>query len=159
MNSSSHFNNSFSADNIISIDSNTSLSDNIKYIKVYENETFNIDNHDNNDDNDDDNLSQFSGFTYNKDFEDNDDDKLEQNLGSNTLSDLDSELDFMFDYDIIYDSKNNKHINDCNYHFLSEIKSKIMNKIKLNEKDLLDILYSSEATKFEIIQVFNILIV
>lgn len=155
MNSSSHFNNSFSVDNIISIDSNTSLSDNIKYITVYENNTFNIDNHD---DNDDDNLSQFSGFTYNKDFEDNDDDKLEQNLTSNTFSDLDSELDFMFDYDIIYDSKNNKHINECNYDFLSEIKSKIMNKIKLNEKDLLDILYSSEATKFEIIKLFNILI-
>jgi len=83
-----HYNNSFSDNNIISIDSNSSLNDNIKYIKVYENSLKNIKNSvlssfdslHNDDEDDEDNLSQFSGFSYVTDFEDCEKDDLEENL-------------------------------------------------------------------------------
>ena len=159
MSGSNHFNNSFSGSNIMSIDSNSSLNDNnIKYIKICEDNNFNCIKNEVFDIDEEDNLSQFSGFSYNKDYDqDHDHDKLEQTLVSNELSDLgsdlDSELDFMFDYDIIYNFK------DCNIvendYFLSEIKSKIKNKIRLNKKDLLHVQYSSEGSKFELIKLFN----
>jgi len=166
MNRSDHFNNSFSDNNIISIDSNgtSSLNDNTKYIKVYEsnltcikNEVFDIDVHNNNDDN----LSQFSGFTFNKDFKDNDnnDDRFEQNLDLDVLSDLDSELDFIFEYDnIIYRHENIEDGNYCSYDYFNEIKIKITNKNKLNKKDLLHIQHATQERKFEIIKLFNSLI-
>jgi len=169
MSTPNHYNNSFSDNNIISIDSNSSLNDNIKYIKVYEGD-FNyikneiIDNNfynhhddddDDNDDNDDneDNLSQFSGFSYITDFEDCDKDKLEENLGYKTFSDLDTEFDFLFEYDIIHNHENN---NKTNSEYLCKIKNKIMNKIKLSAKELLYIQYANETTKFEIIKLFNL---
>jgi hypothetical protein len=159
MSITNHYNNSFSDSNIISIDSNSSLNDNMKYIKVYEGD-FNyikneiIDSNFYNDDhnNDEDNLSQFSGFSYITDFEDYDKDKLEENLGCKTFSDLDSDFDFMFDYDIIY---NPEHNNKTDTNYLSEIKNKIMNKVKLNKTELLHIQYADETTKFEIIKLFN----
>jgi len=146
MSVSNHFNNSFSESNIMSIDSSNSLNDdnNLNYIK---NETFDID--------EEDNLSQFSGFTYNRDYDNNNnDDILEQNLVSNELSDLDSELDFIFDYDIIYNlENNNKNVSND---YLTSIKNKIINKIKLNKTDLMHIQYSNEGTKFELIKLFNL---
>ena len=170
MNEIKHFNNSFSDTNIISIDSNTSGNEaNIKYIKVPEssfncikndNDNFDdIDDVDDVDDDDDDKLSQFSGFSYYKDYEYYDNDVLEQNLevktfypdtGSDLGSELDSELDFKFDFDIVYNSENNYQLNS-----LTEIKTKIANKIKLSKKDLLHIQYSDEGTKFELIKLFN----
>jgi len=156
-----HYNNSFSDNNIISIDSNTSLNDNIKYIKVYENSLKNIKNSvlssfdslHNDDDDDEDNLSQFSGFSYVTDFEDCEKDDLEENLGCKTFSDLDSEFDFLFEYDIIHNHENN---NKTDSEYLCEIKNKIMNKIKLNAKELLYIQHANEKIKFEIIKLFNV---
>lgn len=176
MNEIKHFNNSFSDTNIISIDSNTSSNEsNIKYIKVHEssfncinNDNLDIENDngdnddaddDNDNDNDEDKLSQFSGFSYYKDYEYYDNDVLEQNLEVKTCyadtwsdleSELDSELDFKFDFDIVYNTENNYQLDS-----LIEIKKKIANKIKLNKKDLLHIQYSDEGTKFELIKLFN----
>jgi hypothetical protein len=148
MSVSNHFNNSSGENNIMTIDSSNSLNDdnNLNYIK---NETFDID--------EEDNLSQFSGFTYNRDYDNdnnNHDDILEQNLVSNELSDLDSELDFMFDYDIICNlESNNKNVSND---YLTSIKNKIIHKIKLNKTDLMHIQYSNEGTKFELIKLFNL---
>ena len=112
MNELNHFNNSFSDSNIISIDSNTSINEpNIEYVKVPES-YFNCIKNEVvvNDYDDDDKLSQFSGFSYCKDYEYYDNDVLEHNLdvktcyddtGSDIGSDLDSDLDFKFDFDII----------------------------------------------------------
>lgn len=155
----SHFNNSFTESNIVNVDSNSSLNENhIKYIKVRE------DNHKKLDE--EDKLSQFSGFSYNKDLQhgdgchsynynyDVDSDILEQNIDADMQSvvdsDLDSDLDFIFDYDIIYNHENNNDVDN-----LIEIKSKIVNKIKLNNNDLTRIQYTNEGTKFEIIKLFN----
>ena len=152
MSAAYHFNNSFIESNIMSIDSNNSLNDNnLNYMK---NEMFDID--------EEDNLSQFSGFSYNREYDNNnddDDDILEQNFVSNelsvTVSVLDSDLDFMFDYDIVYNTKiDNKNVVNNDY-VLSEIKYKIKNKIKLTKTDLFHIQYSSEGSKFEIIKLFN----
>jgi hypothetical protein len=162
MNEIKHFNNSFSDTNIISLDSNTSINEtNIKYIKVPES-SFNCIKNDNdniNIDDEEDKLSQFSGFSYCKDYEYYDNDVLEQNLefkthyadtGSDLESELDSELDFKFDFDIVYNTENNYQLNS-----LIEIKTKIASKIKLNKEDLLHIQYSNEGTKFELIKLFN----
>ena len=155
-----HYNNSFSDNNIISIDSNSSLNDNIKYIKVYENSLKNIKNSvlssfDSLHNDDEDNLSQFSGFSYinDIDIENQENDKLEENLVCKNSSDLDSELDFMFEYDTICSNIKSKQIHDDIY--LIGIKNKIINKIKLNDKDLLHIQHANEKTKFEIIKLFS----
>jgi hypothetical protein len=155
-----HYNNSFSDNNIISIDSNSSLNDNIKYIKVYENSLKNIKNSvlssfDSLHNDDEDNLSQFSGFSYinDIDIENQENDKLEENLVCKNSSDLDSELDFMFEYDTICSNIKSKQIHDDIY--LIGIKNKVINKIKLNDKDLLHIQYANETTKFEIIKLFS----
>ena len=152
-----HFNNSFTESNIVSIDSNSSLNENhVKYIKVREDCHIKID--------EEDKLSQFSGFSYNKDFQhgdggysynyDNDSDILEQNIDTDMQSeldsDLDSDLDFIFDFDIIYNPENNSDLNN-----LIEIKSKIVNKIKLNKSDLTRIQDANDDVKFEIIKLFN----
>lgn len=162
MSTSNHFNNSFSGSNITSIDSNNSLNDNnIKYSKICEDNNFNcIKNEVFDIDEEEDNLSQFSGFSYNKNYDPHHDhDKLEQTLVSNELSglgsDLDSDLDFMFDYDIIYNIEQNSKFD----YIISEIKHKVKNKIKLDKKDLMYIQYFSEGSKFEIIKIFNSLII
>jgi hypothetical protein len=157
-----HYNNSFSDNNILSIDSNSSLNDNIKYIKVYENSLKNIKNSvlssfDSLHNDDEDNLSQFSGFSYinDIDIENQENDKLEENLVCKNSSDLDSELDFMFEYDTIYSNSKSKSKQIYDDIYLIGIKNKIMNKIKLNDKDLLHIQHTNETTKFEIIKLFS----
>jgi hypothetical protein len=65
-------------------------------------------------------------------------------------SDLDSDLDFMFDFDIIYNPENNNDMNN-----FIEIKTKIVNKIKLNKDDLTRIHHANDIVKFEIIKWFN----
>ena len=152
-----HYNNIFSDNNIVSLDSNNSLNDTIKYVKAYENSLKNIKNSvlssfDSLHNDDEDKLSQFSGFSYVKDFEDYDKDKLEENLICKNSYDLVSELDFLFEFDTIYNPEDN---NKTDTYYLSEIKNKIVNKIKLNDKDLLHIQYANETTKFEIIKLFS----
>lgn len=157
-----HYNNSFSDSNIVSIDSNNSLNDNIKYIKAYENSLNNIKNSvlssfDSLHNDDEDNLSQFSGFSYINDIdvENEENDKLEENLVCKNSSDLDTELDFIFDCDTIYSNSKSKSKQIYDDVYLSEIKNKIVNKIKLNDKDLLHIRYANETTKFVIIKLFS----
>jgi hypothetical protein len=136
--------------NIISIDSNTSLNDNIDEnnssfkitqkngeIEMTVNEPY-ID-YDNPNDNDNDNLSEFSQYR-DHDFESDDD--LE--------SSLDSTLEFIFDFDIIYKPENNIEMLEN-----IEIKSKIVNRIKLTALDLQNIKKLDDNEKFELIKLFN----
>jgi len=136
--------------NIISIDSNTSLNDNIdennSYFKITQkngeiemtvNEPY-ID-YDNPNDNDNDNLSEFSQYR-DHDFESDDD--LE--------SSLDSTLEFIFDFDIIYKPENSIEMLEN-----IEIKSKIVNRIKLTALDLQNIKKLDDNEKFELIKLFN----
>lgn len=145
--------------NIISIDSNTSLNDcideNNSYLKVTQkngeiemiiNEPYidynnpnNDNNNDNDDNNDNDELSEFSQYR-DHDFESDDD--LE--------SSLDSTLEFIFDFDIIYKPDNNIEMLE-----LIEIKSKIVNRIKLNALDLQYIKKLNDNEKFDLIKLFN----
>ena len=153
---------------IISVDSNTSLNnninENISYLKITQksgeiemivNEPYidynnlnNNENHDDNDDNDtddndtyedDDDLSEFSQYREH-DFESDDD--LE--------STLDSTLEFIFDFDIIYKPDKNVEILE-----IIEIKSKIVNRIKLNALDLQYIKKLNDNDKFDLIKLFN----
>lgn len=141
--------------NIISIDSNTSLNDcideNNSCLKVTQkngeiemiiNEPY-IDynnlNNDNNNDSVDDDLSEFSQYREH-DFESDDD--LE--------SSLDSTLEFIFDFDIIYKPDNNIEMQE-----LIEIKSKIVNRIKLSALDLQYIKKLNDNDKFDLIKLFN----
>jgi hypothetical protein len=138
--------------NIISIDSNTSLNDNIDEnnssfkitqkngeIEMIVNEPYiDYDNPKENE-NDNDNLSEFSQYR-DHDFESDDD--LE--------SSLDSTLEFIFDFDIIYKPENNIEMLEN-----IEIKSKIVNRIKLNALDLQNIKKLNDNEKFELIKLFN----
>jgi len=139
--------------NIVSIDSNFSLNDsnidddNVCHFKVTQkngeiemvlNEPYidynDLNNHDINDDsNDDDNLSEFSQY---KEFENDYEDELE------------CELDF--DFDIIFTPENNSELLK-----LTEIKSKIVNRIKLNALDLSHIKKIEDDEKFLLIKLFN----
>jgi hypothetical protein len=92
-----------------------------------------------NNDNDNDNLSEFSQYR-DHDFESDDD--LE--------SSLDSTLEFIFDFDIIYKPKNNIEMLEN-----IEIKNKIVNRIKLNALDLQNIKKLDDNEKFELIKIFN----
>jgi hypothetical protein len=142
--------------NIISIDSNNSLNDNIDEnnssfkitqkngeIEMIVNEPYidydNPKENDNDNDNDNDNLSEFSQYR-DHDFESDDD--LE--------SSLDSTLEFIFDFDIIYKPENNIEMLEN-----IEIKSKIVNRIKLNALDLQNIKKLDDNEKFELIKLFN----
>ena len=140
--------------NIISIDSNTSLNDNIDEnnssfkitqkngeIEMIVNEPYiDYDNHnDNNDNNNNDELSEFSQYR-DHDFESDDD--LECSL--------DSTLEFIFDFDIIYKPENSIEMLEN-----IEIKSKIVNRIKLNALDLQYIKKLDDNDKFELIKLFN----
>jgi hypothetical protein len=89
--------------------------------------------------NDNDNLSEFSQYR-DHDFESDDD--LE--------SSLDSTLEFIFDFDIIYKPKNNIEMLEN-----IEIKNKIVNRIKLNALDLQNIKKLDDNEKFELIKIFN----
>jgi hypothetical protein len=143
--------------NIVSIDSNFSLNDsniddNVSYFKVTQkngeiemvlNEPYidynDLNNHDNNEnkevDNSDDNLSEFSQYReFEHDYED----------------DLECGLDFNFDFDIIFTPDNNSELLK-----LTEIKSKIVNRIKLNAMDLSHIKKIEDDEKFSLIKLFN----
>ena len=142
--------------NIISIDSNNNLNDNIDEnnssfkitqkngeIEMIINEPYidydNLNNNENDNDNDNDNLSEFSQYR-DHDFESDDD--LECSL--------DSTLEFIFDFDIIYKPENNIEMLEN-----IEIKSKIVNRIKLNALDLQNIKKLDDNEKFELIKLFN----
>jgi hypothetical protein len=131
-------------ENIISLDSNGTngsiTNENLECIKITHKN-----GHDNdvvskyNDEGDDcdDELSEFIAYRDNE-FESDDDDEL------------DSLLDFKFDFDIIFSPENNSQLDH-----LTEIKTKIINKIKLSKIDLLYIQKIDEDDKFELIKIFN----
>jgi hypothetical protein len=141
--------------NITSIDSNFSLNgsidENTSYFKVtqksgeiemiinepyidYNDPENNTENDDvNNDENDD--LSEFSQY---RDYE----------FDSN--DDLESNLDFKFDFDIIFTPENNSELLQ-----ITEIKSKIVNRIKLNALDISYIKRLEDCDKFDLIKLFN----
>ena len=138
-------------ENIISLDSNGSITDEqLECIKItYKNghdghdEKDKKDNaHDNevvseyDDDDDDDELSEFIAYRDNE-FESDDDE-------------LDSLLEFKFDFDIIFTPENNSQLDH-----LTEIKTKIINKIKLNKSYLFYIKKIEDCEKFELIKIFN----
>ena len=130
-------------ENIISLDSNGTngsiTNENLECIKITHKN-----GHDNdvvskyNDEGDDcdDELSEFNAYRDHE-FESDDDE-------------LDSLLDFKFDFDIIFTPENNSELDH-----LTEIKSKIINKIKLSKIDLSYIQKIDEYDKFELIKIFN----
>jgi len=137
--------------NITSIDSNFSLNgsidENTSYFKVTQksgeiemiiNDPY-IDYNDpeNNTENDhvNDDLSEFSQY---RDYE----------FDSN--DDLESNLDFKFDFDIIFTPENNSELLQ-----ITEIKSKIVNRIKLNALDISYIKRLEDCDKFDLIKLFN----
>jgi hypothetical protein len=142
--------------NIISIDSNNNLNNNLNDNIDENNSSFKItqkngeiemivnepyidyDNPKENE-NDNDNLSEFSQYR-DHDFESDDD--LECSL--------DSTLEFIFDFDIIYKPENSIEMFEN-----IEIKSKIVNRIKLNALDLQNIKKLDDNEKFELIKLFN----
>ena len=111
-------------------------------IMISTNNSINIDDLNNSDD-----LSEFLEYK---------DSDLESDceLDSELESELDSELDFKFDFDIIYEPSIGIDNNDKTTHFI-EIKSKIINKIKLNANDLIYIKKLDDNDKFELIKIFN----
>jgi len=131
-------------ENIISLDSNDSIADQkLDCIKItHKNKEDN--GHDNDvvseyndeDDNEDDELSEFNAYRDHE-FQSDDDE-------------LDSLLDFKFDFDIIFTPENNSELDH-----LTEIKTKIINKIKLSKSDLSYIQKIDEYDKFELIKIFN----
>jgi hypothetical protein len=152
--------------NIMSVDSNFSLNDSIEanthYFKItkqngeiemiinepyidYNNLNVNDNNHrndnDNNDrdctyvDDSDDDLTEFSQYR-DHDFESDDD--------------LESTLDFKFDFDVIFTPEKNSELLQ-----ITEIKSKIVNRIKLNALDLFYIKKLDDNEKFDLIKLFN----
>jgi hypothetical protein len=137
-------------ENIISLDSNGSngsmVNENLECIKithkigvdnVRDNEVVSeYEDHDDDDDDDDDELSEFNAYRDHE-FQSDDDE-------------LDSTLDFKFDFDIIFTPENNSELDH-----LTEIKSKIINKIKLSKSDLSYIQKIDEYDKFELIKIFN----
>ena len=130
-------------ENITSLDSNGSITnENLECIKItHKNKEDNVrDNdvisEDDDDDDDDDELSEFIAYRYHE-FESDDDE-------------LGSLLDFKFDFDIIFSPENNSQLDH-----LTEIKTKIINKIKLSKSDLSYIQKINEDDKFELIKIFN----
>jgi len=128
-------------ENIISLDSNGSMvNEKLECIKItHKNGVDNV--RDNEvvseyDDDDDDELSEFNAYRDHE-FQSDDDE-------------LDSLLDFKFDFDIIFTPENNSELDH-----LTEIKSKIINKIKLSKIDLSYIQKIEDCEKFELIKIFN----
>ena len=133
-------------ENIISLDSNGTngsiVNENLECIKItHKNKEDNVpDNEvvseyeDDDDDDDDDELSEFNAYRDHE-FQSDDDE-------------LDSLLDFKFDFDIIFTPENNSELDH-----LTEIKSKIINKIKLSKIDLSYIQKIDEYDKFELIKI------
>jgi hypothetical protein len=157
--------------NIKSVDSNFSINDsmdeNSSYLKItqkngeiemiinepyvdYNDDANNYDsdngdngdnsNHINNENNcgndSDDNLSEFIAYRDNEFESDNDD--------------LEHSLDFKFDFDIIFTPEKNSKLLQ-----ITEIKSKIVNRIKLHALDLSHIKTLDDNEKFDLIKLFN----
>jgi len=132
-------------ENIISLDSNGTngsiTNENLDCIKIthkngHDNDVDVVSEYNHEHDDCDDELSEFIAYRDNE-FE-SDDDELEHSL------------DFKFDFDIIFTPENNSQLDH-----LTEIKSKIINKIKLSKIDLLYIQKIDEDDKFELIKIFN----
>jgi len=134
-------------ENIISLDSNGTngsiTNENLECIKIthkngHDNDVVSKynDEGDDDDDDDDDELSEFNAYRDHE-FQSDDDE-------------LDSLLDFKFDFDIIFTPENNSELDH-----LTEIKSKIINKIKLSKIDLSYIQKIEDCEKFELIKIFN----
>ena len=132
-------------ENIISLDSNCSITDeNLECIKITHKNVADGNFEQGENDNefvseyndDDDELSEFIAYRDNE-FESDDDE-------------LDSLLEFKFDFDIIFTPENNSQLDH-----LTEIKTKIINKIKLNKSDLFYIKKIEDCEKFELIKIFN----
>ena len=134
-------------ENIISLDSNSSIiHENLDCIKIthkngdseMHNNDIDIDVISEYDDDHDDELSEFIAYR-DHDYElESDEDEL------------DSVLDFKFDFDIIFTPENNSELDH-----LTEIKTKIINKIKLSKTDLFYIQKIEGCEKFELIKIFN----
>jgi hypothetical protein len=86
-------------------------------------------------DNESDKLSEFSEYKDNEFYSDDE---------------LESCFDFNFDFDIIFTPENNNDLLQ-----LTEIKSKIVNRIKLNALDLQHIKNLGNSEQFDIIRLFN----
>lgn len=94
-----------------------------------------------------------SGYEYDFDLESKngyDSDFEKYDCEVEKKDDLDSELDFQFDFDIINNDENNMEL-DKYY----KIKNKIINNIKLNKNDLVHIQYANNGIMFELIKLFN----
>jgi hypothetical protein len=154
--------------NIISVDSNFSINDsmdeNSSYFKLTKKtgEIEMIVNEPYVDYNDDANNYDSDYSQYASNF--NDDNKL-ANVSDDELSEfiayrdnefesdndeLEHSLDFKFDFDIIFTPENNSELLQ-----LTEIKSKIVNRLKLNALDLSSIKKLDDNEKFDLIKLFN----
>lgn len=141
-------------DNIISVDSNFSLNDtaideNSSYLKVTQkngeiemiinepyidyNNVKDVNDDNKNVDDSDDNLSEFSEY-----------------CDYGNYDDLEHCLDFKFDFDIIFTPEKNSELLQ-----ITEIKSKIVNRLKLNALDLSHIKKLDDNEKFDLIKLFN----
>ena len=134
-------------ENIISLDSNGTngsiANENLDCIKItHKNGVDNVRDNEvvseyNDDDNDnDDELSEFIAYRDNEFESDNDD--------------LEHSLDFKFDFDIIFTPEKNSELLQ-----ITEIKSKIVNRIKLHALDLSHIKTLDNNEKFDLIKLFN----
>ena len=82
-----------------------------------------------------DNLSEFNDY---------------REIDFDSEDDLENTLDLHFDFDIIFTKENNSELLQ-----LTEIKSKIVNRIKLNALDLVHIKNIGDKDKFDLIKLFN----
>lgn len=129
-------NNIINNDNIEKKQGEIEMTENEPYIDYneldkYDNEDVNEDVNVN--DNDSDILSEFSEYKDNEFYTDDD-----------------LESCFDFDFDIIFTPENNSDLLQ-----LTEIKSKIVHRIKLNALDLQHIKNLGDSAKFDLIKLFN----
>jgi len=158
--------------NIMSVDSNFSLNDSIEantqYLKITQkngeiemivNEPYidynNINDRDNNNDHDNDNDRDNDNNDRNGTYVDDSADDLTEfsqyrDHDFESDDDLESTLDFKFDFDIIFTPEKNSELLQ-----ITEIKSKIVNRIKLNALDLFYIKKLDDNEKFDLIKLFN----
>jgi hypothetical protein len=158
--------------NIMSVDSNFSLNDSIEantqYLKITQkngeiemivNEPYidynNINDRDNNNDHDNDNDRDNDNNDRNGTYVDDSADDLTEfsqyrDHDFESDDDLESTLDFKFDFDIIFTPEKNSELLQ-----ITEIKSKIVNRIKLNALDLFYIKKLDDNEKYDLIKLFN----
>ena len=126
-------NNIINDDNIEKKQGEIEMTNNEPYIDYNE-----VDKYDNDDEYDSDKLSEFSEYKDNE-FDGDDD-----------YDDLENCFDFDFAFDIIFTPENNSELLQ-----LTEIKSKIVNRIKLNALDLSHIKNLGDDDKIDLIKLFN----